>query len=329
LRKKRPTLKDVAKAAGVSVASASYAVNKTGSLGQDTREYILRVAEEIGYRQNLAARAARTGRSGAIGLVVPDMTNPFFPSLAQAVIQRARQGGHSVLVTDTEGDVDQETKIIRQLLDRDVDGIVWFPVNDSNHLGELSTDVPFVVIDRSVPSLECIHADYMEGGRLAAQHLIDLGHQQIGLISGPSDVKSMRDRCDGAVRAITESAALAFTVENAFSIELSKDVTDALIARKATAVFCASDLIALGVLKYAREVGIRIPQDLSIVGFDDIPWAEYCTPGLTTIEMPVEEMATEAVDTVLSRIDGDIETNRRVVFGVSLIVRESTEESAT
>src|SRR5690606_9094225 len=117
LARKRITLKDVAKSAGVSLASASYAINKTGSLSEDTRVHVLKVAEELGYRQNLAARAARTGRTGAIGFVVPDMTNPFFPSLAQSIVQRARQNGYSVFVTDTEGDQAQEEEVIRQLVD--------------------------------------------------------------------------------------------------------------------------------------------------------------------------------------------------------------------
>ena len=321
---RRPTLKDVAKAAGVSLASASYAVNRTGSLGEDTRAHILKIAEELGYRQNLAARAARVGKSGALGLVVPDMTNPFFPSLAQSVVQRARQNGYSVFVTDTEGDRDQETAIIRQLIDRGVDGIVWFPVDDDNRLDRLALDIPIVVLDRTVHGFECIQADYSEGGRLAAEHLLSLGHTSIGLISGPSDVKSMRDRCDGAARAIAQSGKLAFRVENAFSIDLGRDAVEALDKREATAIFCAADLIAVGVLKHAKDAGLMVPNDLSVIGFDDIPWSAYCTPSLTTVEMPVDEMASEAVDTLLRRIDGEGESNRKVVFGVNLVEREST-----
>lgn len=321
---RRPTLKDVAKAAGVSLASASYAVNRTGSLGEDTRAHILKIAEELGYRQNLAARAARVGKSGALGLVVPDMTNPFFPSLAQSVVQRARQNGYSVFVTDTEGDRDQETAIIRQLIDRGVDGIVWFPVDDDNRLDRLALDIPIVVLDRTVHGFECIQADYSEGGRLAAEHLLSLGHTSIGLISGPSDVKSMRDRCDRAARAIAQSGKLAFRVENAFSIDLGRDAVEALDKREATAIFCAADLIAVGVLKHAKDAGLMVPNDLSVIGFDDIPWSAYCTPSLTTVEMPVDEMASEAVDTLLRRIDGEGESNRKVVFGVNLVEREST-----
>lgn len=324
MARKRATLKDVAKAAGVSLASASYAVNRTGSLGDDTRTHILKIAEELGYRQNLAAKAARTGKTGAIGLVVPDMTNPFFPSLAQSVVQRARQNGYSVFVTDTEGDQDQESQVIRQLIDRGVDGIVWFPVNDQNSIGKIATDIPIIVLDRTVAGFECIQADYGEGGKLASEHLLELGHRRIGIIAGPLDVKSMRDRCEAARETVERSGEVAFFVENAFSTELSKAVADAIGSQFATAVFCGSDLIAIGVMRQARQSGIKIPEELSIVGFDDIPWAEYCTPGLTTVEMPVDEMATEAVDAVIRKIEGESDANRRVVFGVSLITRNST-----
>ncbi|MEY3670846.1 MAG: hypothetical protein RI904_503 [Pseudomonadota bacterium] len=326
MARKRVTLKDVAKAAGVSLASASYAVNKTGSLGEDTRAHVLNIAEELGYRQNLSARATRTGRTGAIGFVVPDMTNPFFPSLAQSVVQRARQNGYSVFVTDSEGDPDQEMEVIRQLIGRGVDGIVWFPVNDDNSLAKINADLPIIVIDRTVSGFECIQADYSEGGRLAAEHLVNLGHRSIGVVAGPLDVKSMRDRCQAAEGAIKSRANLAFTVENAFATELEKSVADAIVSKSATAVFCGSDLIAIGVLRVARAAGLTIPGDLSIVGFDDIPWAEYCTPTLTTIEMPVDEMAAEAVDALLRKIDGESDSNRRVVFNVNLIVRESTAQ---
>lgn len=322
--RKRVTLKDVAKAAGVSLASASYAVNKAGSLGEDTRAHILKVADKLGYRQNMAARATRTGKSGAIGFVLPDMSNPFFPSLAQAIVQRARHYGYSVFVTDTEGDQNQEAEVIRQLIGRGVDGLVWFPVNDGSAINHNGEDIPVVVIDRSLPGVESIQADYAEGGRLAADHLLAAGHQSIGIITGPLDVKSMRDRCDAAEAAIRALGTLAFKVENAFSTELSQVTQAALAERSASALFCGSDLIAMGVLRHARKLGLRVPEDLAVVGFDDIPWAEHCTPTLTTIEMPVDEMAVEAVDALIRKIDGEADSNRRVIFGVNLIHRQTS-----
>ncbi len=323
--KKRPTLKDLAKAAGVSLAAASYAVNNTGSLGKDTRTHILETAKKLGYRQNLAARATRTGRTGAIGFIVPDLTNPFFPSLAQAVIQRSRQNGFDVFLADTEGDRDQEAEAFRALVDRGVDGIVWFPIDDESGTNIPTTDIPIIVLDRTLPGFECIQAEYADGGRKGAQHLLQHGHKNIGIVTGPLDVSSMRERCHGAADLIKETGKLKFWVSNAFSTELEPAVTKAIAQGSASAIFVGSDLIAIGILGFARKQGIRIPEDLSIVGFDDIPWAAHTNPALTTIEMPVDEMAFEAVEALIRRIEGIADGARRVIFDVSLVERETVK----
>jgi LacI family transcriptional regulator len=321
---KRPTLKEVARAAGVSLASASYAVNGTGSLGEATRSHVLRIAEKLGYRQNLNARAIRTGRTGALGLVLPDLNNPFFPALAQSVIQTARNFSYSVFVTDTEGSEQLEAQSLRLLVEHGVDGIIWFPIGDKNTAGTLLDDVPTVVIDRTLPGLESIQADYASGGRLAAEYLVNAGHRSIGVISGPTDIQSMRDRCNGAVDFIRRHAELAFQVGNGFSIDLEPKVKEAIKSRSATAVFIGADLIALGVMSYAQSIGIAVPEQLSIVGFDDIPWAQYSRPALTTVEIPIGDMATEAVEAVLRKSKGQTESRRKIVFDMTLIERAST-----
>ena len=322
---KRATLKEVAKVAGVSLASASYAVNGTGSLGDSTREHILQVAGKLGYRQNLSARATRTGKTGALGLVLPDLTNPFFPALAQSVIQTARQRSYSVFVTDTEGSQELEIQSIRLLVEHGVDGIVWFPIRDNNTAGTLLTGVPTVIIDRTIPGFESIQADYANGGRLAAEHLLQAGHKSIGIISGPTDIVSMRQRCDAAASCIQQHAKLAFRVTNAFSVDLEPKVKEAIRSRAATAVFAGADLIALGVMQYAQSLRIQVPAQLSVIGFDDIPWAQMSSPGLTTIDMPLGEMAAEAVEALLRRTDEQAGLRRKIVFDTTLIERGSVQ----
>jgi LacI family transcriptional regulator len=320
---KRVTLKHVAKAAGVSLASASYALNGSGSVGEDTRARVLEVAAALGYRQNLSAKAMRTGRTGAIGLVIPDITNPFFPSLIQSVMQRAQAGGYSVIVMDTEGVDAKEISALKLLVERGVDGLIWFPIRDRNETGKLLDRVPTIVIDRTITNFESVQADYAGGGRLAAEHLVKLGHQKIGVISGPRDVLSMTDRCQGAIDHIKSHASLAFFAENAFSTDLEPKVVELVKSRKASALFVGADLIAIGVIKLAEAEGIRVPQDLSIVSFDDIPWARLCTPPLTTVEMPLEDMAAEAVDILIRRVEGRPEQRRRIVFDTMLVERKS------
>ena len=320
---RRITLKHVAKAAGVSLASASYALNGSGSVGEETRARVLEVATSLGYRQNLAAKAMRAGRTGAIGLVIPDITNPLFPSLIQSVMHRAQQAHYSVIVVDTEGVEAKESNAIRLLVERGVDGLVWFPIRDRTDIGRLLENVPTVVVDRTLANFELVQADYAGGGRLAAEYLVDLGHQNIGVISGPRDVLSMTERCQAAIDYISTHAHLAFYAENAFSTDLEPDVVKAVKAGKASALFVGADLIAIGVLKLAEAEGIRVPEDLSIVSFDDIPWARLSTPPLTTIEMPLEDMATEAVDILTRRIEGHPEMRRRIVFETGLVERKS------
>ncbi len=319
---KRITLKHVAKAAGVSLASASYAMNGSGSVGEETRARVLEVATSLGYRQNMAAKAMRAGRTGAIGLVIPDITNPLFPSLIQSIMHRAQQAHYSVIVVDTEGVEAKESNAIKLLVERGVDGLVWFPIRDRSDTARFLENVPTVVIDRTLANFELVQADYAGGGRLAAEYLVGLGHKNIGVISGPSDVLSMTERCQAAIEYISAHAHLAFYSENAFSTDLEADVVSHVTSGKASALFVGADLIAIGILKLAEAEGIRVPQDLSIVSFDDIPWARLSTPPLTTIEMPLEDMATEAVDILTRRIDGHPEMRRKIVFETSLMERK-------
>jgi LacI family transcriptional regulator len=323
---KRATLKEVAKAAGVSLASASYAVNGTGSLGESTRNHILQVAGSLGYRQNLSARAIRTGKTGAIGLILPDLTNPFFPALAQSVIQTARQHAYSVFVTDTEGSPELEVESLRLLVEHGVDGIVWFPIGDANLAGSLLEGVPTVVVDRTISGFESVQADYAGGGLLAAEHLVQAGHTSIGIVSGPTDILSMRQRCEAAANYIQQHAKLAFRVTNGFSVDLEPKVKDAIRSRAATAVFVGADLIALGVIQYAQSQKIKVPSQLSVVGFDDIPWAQMSSPALTTIEMPLGDMAAEAVEALFRRSDERVDLRRKVVFDTTLIKRDSVQK---
>jgi LacI family transcriptional regulator len=320
---RRATLKEVAKAAGVSLASASYAINGAGSVGEATREHILKVAAQLGYRPNQSAKAMKTGRTGAIGLIVPDLTNPFFPSLAQVVIQAARTAGYSVFLTDTEGSPEAEQQAVGLMVDHGVDGVIWFPIADDSPVGRLIEGVPTVVLDRNLPAYDVIQADYADGGRLAAEHLIAAGHVNIGVISGPYAASSARQRAEGAIATVREKANLTWHVHNAFSLDLEPAVAAALETRQATAVIAGADLIAIGAMRHIRSMGLSVPEDVSVIGFDDIPWAQLHTPALTTIDMPVEDMAAAAVETLVRRITNRSEPRRRVVFNVELVARES------
>ncbi|WP_299173985.1 LacI family DNA-binding transcriptional regulator [uncultured Brevundimonas sp.] len=324
---RRPTLKDVARAAGVSLASASYAINGSGSVGEATRAHILQVAAGLGYRPNTSAKAMKTGRTGALGLVLPDLTNPFFPSLAQAVLQTARRQGYNVLLADTGGALEEERTAIRFLIDQGVDGLLWFPIDDTNPKGRRPAPemdrIPVVVLDRNLPDHDVVLADYALGGRLAAEHLIAAGHVEIGVISGPHAASSARDRTEGAVQIIQQNARLAWQVENAFSLDLDPTAQTALARREVTAVIAGSDMIAIGAIRHLQNLGLAVPDDVSVIGFDDIPWAALNNPPLTTIDMPIEAMVVSAIETLVQRIAEGPGARRRTVFDVSLVERAS------
>jgi LacI family transcriptional regulator len=168
-----------------------------------------------------------------------------------------------------------------------------------------------------------IQADYSGGGELAAAHLVAAGHRKIGVIAGPAAASSARRRAAAAIDYINRHGSLAWSVNNAFSLDIEPAVQEALDSRSATAVIAGADLIAIGAIRRLQANGQRVPQDVSVVGFDDIPWAQLNTPALTTVEMPVEEMAVEAVEALLRRIAHPSEPRRRIVFSVSLVERDT------
>lgn len=320
---KRPTLKELAKAAGVSLASASYAVNGTGSVSPKTRAHVLKTAEEIGYQPNQLARAMKTGRSQVLGLILPDLTNPFFPNLALSIIQNARQHGYDVLLNDADGSQGREPHAIELMTHRGVDGIIWFPTVEYDVNLSLLRSPPIVILDRNFPSFDLILADYRQGGRLAAKHLIDLGHQRIGIVSGPRVAWSANERALAAEDYVKSHAELIWHVENDYSTDIESQV-EQVLNEDVTAIIVGSDIIAVGLIRSLRRKGLRVPEDISVIGFDDIPWAELNTPTLSTIEMPIEDMAHAAVETVLKRIEDPDGKRYRIVFDVDLIQREST-----
>jgi LacI family transcriptional regulator len=323
---RRPTLKDLAREAGVSLASASYAVNGNGSVGEQTRIHILEVAQRIGYRQNVAARAMKTGRTAALALIVPDLTNPFFPSLAQAIFRAARASGYATFLIDTEGNEVLEQAAVAKAVDLGLDGIVWFPIRDKDTSNGVLTRTPVVVLDRTVPGYATVGVDYVEAGRIAVRHLLDAGHRRIGIITGPTDIASMRDRCDGAEALIRAEGKLVFRVGNAFSSDLEPEARAALDAGEATAVFAAADVIAIGAVRWIQAKGLRVPEDMSIVGFDDIPQAEQCLPALSTIELPVEDMAERAIAMLVAQIalPHDLALPMAAAVPTRLVLRAST-----
>lgn len=318
------TVKDIAAAVGVSVSTVSNVLNDRPNVGRANRQRVLRVVKQLGYRPNRAAQAMRTGRTRAIGLVLPDLTNPFFPELAQAVENTARSLGLLVCLIDSQGSTQGEADGFALLMQHAVDGIIWCPLGPRlpAYLKDLAR--PVVLIDRPRPGYAVVHSNYVMGGWLLAQHALRMGHTRVGLLSGPQHLESARQRRNGFVAAFPRSIDIAWEVCVGFDGVLTPQAREALRRRrKATLIVAGNDLIAISAIRCLAEEGVSVPAEVSVAGFDNIRWADVVTPRLTTIAQPVGAIGAKAVELMQERMSGEKIPNRSTIFDVELVERDS------
>ncbi len=315
------TLRDVARAAGVSAATASRALSAPDLVAPERRERVRRAARELGYRPNRAARELITGRSGHLCLVVPDLENPFFSAVAKAVQARARAAGHAVVVADAEEDPHLEAELVAQLGGQADGVLLCSPRMSAEDLAEVATDgPPVLLVNREGAGLPSVAVDNRDGVRQAVRHLHALGHRRIAYAGGPAGSWSDARRRDGL-------AALELDVEvldlgsHAPVFAGGVGAADLVVASGATAVLTHNDLMALGVMDRLRARGVRVPDDVSVVGFDDAPVATIVTPALTTVSMPLARLGRTAVDLLLAPRGDDVP---HTALPVELVVRAST-----
>ncbi len=327
------TIKDIARAAGVSPATVSRALNDSPLLRQETKARIRRLAAELGYEKNELARGLVKGVSGAIGLIIPDITNPFFADIARGVEKVAQARGYGVLLCTTEGDPQLEKAHLQLLRRKRVDGLLLTSVTaEDPHLQELvRAGIPFVLVSRLVRTLDApfVVGDDRHGARLAVEHLVSLGHDKIGFIGGPANVQSSQDRMETYKAVLSEHGLPLhprWAVFASFTQEAGREWGRALLSRKdrPTAIFAANDLIALGVMEAAEELGVRIPEELSLVGYNNISYAALPRIQLTTVAQPASEMGEIAAEYIMDLIDGKARPKLRKVLRPSLVVRRTT-----
>jgi LacI family transcriptional regulator len=321
------TVKDIAAAVGVSVATVSNVLNGRPNVGRATRQRVLRIAQQLDYRPNRAAQAMRTGRTRAIGLVLPDLTNPFFPELAQAVENTARSRGLLVCLVDSQSRPEGEADGFALLMQHAVDGIIWCPLGPRLPAQLRSLSRPVVLIDRPRPGYAVVHSNYLMGGRLLAEYATRMGHTRVGLLSGPQHIESARQRRDGFVKALPSASEIAWEVCVGFDGVLTPEACAALEKRrKATLIVAGNDLIAIGTIRRLAEQGVRVPDEVSVTGFDNIRWTDFVTPRLTTIAQPVGAIGARAVELMQERMTGEKIASERTIFDVELIERDSVRK---
>ncbi|MFY1638240.1 LacI family DNA-binding transcriptional regulator [Solwaraspora sp. WMMB335] len=327
----RLTIYDVARQAGVSSSTVSRVLAGRGAVSATTREAVLKVAQQLGYRPNAVARSLATQVSDTVAVLLPDISNPFFPSLVRALQVEAQRYGYMLLLGDTAGDAGTERRYLDGLLSKQVRHV--FVVGLGLPRAEVEqyarAGLVFIALDRALPGGNgyLVQSDNRAGARLATRHLIELGHRRIAHLAGPADVAVSRERRRGYLDAIRE-AGLAedeqLVVESPFSEVGGANAYRRLTERRVdyTAIFAANDLIAIGALFEAHQRGRNAPDNFSLVGFDDVSLTRYTSPQLTTVRQDVVAMAHAG----LQFIDPERAPSRRrtLTLPVSLKVRQST-----
>jgi LacI family transcriptional regulator len=334
----RVKLADVARAAGVHPGTASRALNPAtrDQVSSATSKRVARAAERLGYVPNTFARGLRTARSYIIGMVVPDVTNPLFPPMVRGAEQVLSQAGYTLVLTDTDNDAATERRQIELLRARGTDGFIvatarWLdPLLD-----ELAAaGIPAVLLNRNTSNsrLPYVGADERTGIRLAVDHLVALGHRRISYLAGPQDTSTGRERA-AAFRQAVEGHGLTtgrgqVRVCAAFTEAAGAAAAKRLLASGPdfTAVLAGNDLIAFGVLAVLADAGIRCPEHVSVIGFNDLPLVDKLTPPLTTVRLPSREMGALAARTLLADLDGERPDGRvaQALLGVELAIRGTT-----
>ncbi len=327
------TIRDVAARAGVSTTTVSHVVNQTRKVDPDTAARVEAAIEELGYRPNALARSMRRGRTQTVGIILPDISNPFFGDLARSVEDHMFEAGYSTIICNSDGDERKETTYLDVLLSKKVDGLLLVAASQpSEHLRRLvESGPPTIVVDRELGDLPVpqVLVENHRGGYLAGRHLLELGHTRIGVIAGPGGTGTSARRLEGFRGAIDE-AGVDIPEERIFRGDFRAASGRAALeawlrgGSLPSAVFAENDLMAVGALSAAHAAAIDVPRDLSVVGFDGIAFGADVTPPLTTVAQSTNDVAAAAVEMLFERLRDGEATPRRVELPVALLVRGSS-----
>ena len=328
-------IRDVARRAKVSTATVSRTVNQVATVDAQLAKRVWKAIEELGYYPNRQARALVSGRSRIFGLIVSEITNPFFPEIVQTFETLAVEQHYEILLTSTIHDPKRMELAVRRMIEGRVDGvaILTFGMEEDllEHLRFRNLPLVFVDIGPKAPRVSNIRVDYADGIRQAVQHLAALRHERIGFIAGPLRLRSAMARKDAFQASMKEIGLPVkpdFLVEGDHRLEGGKRALKKLaqLRERPTAVLCSNDMTAIGVMREAFELTIKVPQDLSVVGFDDIRMAEFLTPPLTTVQMSQSELARLAFEALLKEVQREtpVPDGCEYVLKTHLVLRNST-----
>lgn len=329
------TIQDIAEEVGYSANTVSRALNDKAEIREDTKEKILETAEEMGYRPSRVAQRMRAEETGILGVVVANNANPFFSTVVKGIERAASNRGYNIILKDSDEDPDKEKEAIEIMLAEQVDGLLVSPVNSQeSNIPEVAEGLPFVAFARHFKSLntDFVLIDDLKGGYLATNHLIESGYRDVALLNGPMNELSAQERLEGYKKALKEAGREPnsnliydgiLTMEQGY--EVGKTILNS--SHSPDAVHTFSDFVALGFMKAVKEKSLRVPEDIGIVGFDDIAFCSYSRVPLSTIRVPIKRIGQEAVKILLDRIQSEGEGKQEVSqirLEPELIVRKSS-----
>ncbi|CAI8696423.1 LacI family DNA-binding transcriptional regulator [Burkholderia cepacia] len=328
------TIKDVAAMAGVSFTTVSHVVNNSRPVSADVRAKVEGAIRELNYVPSAVARSLKARATATIGLVVPNSTNPYFAELARGIEDQCAANGYCVFFCNSDDDPVKQRNYLRVLQEKRIDGLIVASAGEDAVLAQTLADThaPLVVVDRNIEGLaaDLVQIDHERGAYLATRHLLELGHAKIGCITGPTDTAVSAMRVHGFIRAMAERGVdivPGAIAESDFSCLGGYHAASRLFESvRPSAIFAGNDLMGVGALRAAAERGLRVPDDCSIIGFDDIEFSRYTYPALSTVGQSVRALGEMAAQTLIERIGGGSTAvpSRRRVVSPRLVLREST-----
>lgn len=332
----KSSIREVAKRAGVSLGTVSNVLNRPEIVAEETRERVRSAIEEIGFVRNGSARQLRAGTSQHIGLVVLDVANPFFTEVARGVEDLANQAGYVVILCNSDDSVEKENHYLQVLEEQRALGVLITPVqSDASYLQRFrQRGISVVLLDRPsrIKDLCSVAVDDVRGGEIAVSHLLEQGHERIAFVHGPLSIRQCADRKRGVVRAVKSAGfdpgrALVDITTAAQSAKEGEMAVEQLLSSriKPTAVFCANDLLALGLMRALIKRGLAIPRDMAMVGYDDVEFAGVLSTPLTSIRQPKYELGRAAAELLLDEANNpDSHEHKHIIYQPELVVRESS-----
>lgn len=329
-----PTIRDVADKAGVASMTVSRVINNSGYVSDETRARVEAAIIELGYVPNMLGPSLRFNQTKTVALIITDIANPFWTTVARGVEDAAHQHAYSVILCNTDESLEKQDQYVNMLLKRRIDGILFVPADNSSKSVQLmlKQDIGVVVLDRDIPgdNIDIVRGDSFGGAYQLAMHLVELGHKDIAIVSGPRQISTSVERVKGFRQAM-EEAGLHHNKQNvywgSFTQTMGRDMTMRALqsAPHPTAILAVNNFIANGALQAAAIAGLIVPQDMSIVSFDDIPENINPTPFLTVALQPAYEMGYQAANLLIARLKKEGPKDfQRIVLPTSLVVRQST-----